>query len=74
VVCRCSIDDDDDVSQVSAAVCFLLSPAAAFINGETIKVDGAHSLYAPSVVWHVPGVYCSTVIFAILLPVTSCTN
>lgn len=40
--------------EVSAAVCFLLSPAAAFINGETIKVDGAHSLYAPSVVWHVP--------------------
>jgi len=42
--------------QVSAAVCFLLSPAAAFINGETIRVDGAHSLVAPSVVYQVPGV------------------
>jgi len=41
--------------QVSATVCFLLSPAAAFINGETIRVDGAHSLYAPSVTWQVAG-------------------
>ena len=31
--------------EVSAAVCFLLSPAAAFISGETLKVDGAASLY-----------------------------
>lgn len=31
--------------EVSAAVSFLLSPAAAFITGETIKVDGASSLY-----------------------------
>jgi citronellol/citronellal dehydrogenase len=31
-------------SEVSAAVVFLLSPAAAFISGETIKVDGAASL------------------------------
>lgn len=41
--------------QISAAVCFLLSPAAAFISGETIKVDGGHSLYAPSIPWEVPG-------------------
>jgi peroxisomal trans-2-enoyl-CoA reductase len=34
--------------EISAAVCFLLSPAAAFISGETVKVDGAHWLYAPS--------------------------
>lgn len=40
--------------EVSAAVCFLLSPAAAFINGETIRVDGAHSLVAPSVAYQVP--------------------
>lgn len=46
-----------NLAQVSAAVCFLLSPAAAFINGETIRVDGAHSLYAPSVAWQVPGIH-----------------
>ncbi|XP_070536332.1 peroxisomal trans-2-enoyl-CoA reductase-like [Ptychodera flava] len=33
------------VEETSAAVCFLLSPAAAFINGTTLKVDGAASLY-----------------------------
>ena len=32
-------------SEVSAAVVFLLSEAAAFITGETIRVDGADSLY-----------------------------
>ena len=32
-------------SEVSSAVVFLLSPAAAFITGETMKVDGADSLY-----------------------------
>ena len=31
-------------SEVSAAVAFLLAPAAAFITGETIRVDGAASL------------------------------
>jgi len=28
-------------SEVSAAVCFLLSPAAAFISGSCVRVDGA---------------------------------
>ncbi|XP_061182660.1 peroxisomal trans-2-enoyl-CoA reductase-like isoform X2 [Saccostrea echinata] len=32
-------------AEISAAVCFLLSPAAAFISGESLKVDGAASLY-----------------------------
>lgn len=32
-------------SEVSAAVVFLLSPAAAYITGETLRVDGASSLY-----------------------------
>ena len=32
-------------SEVSAAVTFLLSPAAAYINGVTLRVDGASSLY-----------------------------
>lgn len=39
--------------EVSSAVCFLLSPAAAFITGETIKVDGGASLYG--VTWQIPG-------------------
>jgi citronellol/citronellal dehydrogenase len=28
-------------AEISAAVVFLLSPAAAFISGETLRVDGA---------------------------------
>ena len=31
--------------EIAGAVCFLLSPAAAFITGETVKVDGGQSLY-----------------------------
>ena len=34
-------------AEVSAAVCFLLTPAASFINGATLKVDGAASLGNP---------------------------
>lgn len=32
-------------SEVAAAIVFLLSPGAAYITGETIRVDGASSLY-----------------------------
>ena len=32
-------------AEISAAVTFLLSPAATFISGTTLKVDGAGSLY-----------------------------
>lgn len=32
-------------AEVSAAIAFLLSPAAAFITGETVRVDGAAPLY-----------------------------
>jgi citronellol/citronellal dehydrogenase len=32
-------------SEIAAAVLFLLSPAASFISGTTLKVDGAGSLY-----------------------------
>ncbi len=31
-------------SEVSAAICFLLSPASAFISGVTMRIDGAASL------------------------------
>ena len=36
-------------AEVSAAIVFLLSPAAAFISGETLRVDGA----APNAKRHV---------------------
>lgn len=32
-------------SETAAAIVFLLSPAAAYISGETIKIDGAYSLW-----------------------------
>jgi citronellol/citronellal dehydrogenase len=32
-------------SEISCAVVFLLSPAAAYVSGETMKVDGATSVY-----------------------------
>ena len=32
-------------SEISAAVVFLLSPAATYVSGEVMKVDGAMSVY-----------------------------
>ncbi|MFN3945389.1 MAG: SDR family oxidoreductase [Allosphingosinicella sp.] len=37
-------------AEISAAICFLLSPAAAFVSGATLRVDGA----APNVKGHWP--------------------
>lgn len=37
-------------SEVSAAVLFLLSPAAAYVSGETMKVDGASSVHKNTMV------------------------
>jgi citronellol/citronellal dehydrogenase len=39
-------------SEVAAVVTFLLSPAAAYISGETIKIDGAGSLWRKT--WEIP--------------------
>lgn len=39
-------------AEAAAAVTFLLSPAAAYISGETIRVDGASSLWRKS--WEIP--------------------
>jgi NAD(P)-dependent dehydrogenase (short-subunit alcohol dehydrogenase family) len=38
--------------EVAAAVCYLLSPAADFITGETLRVDGGGSLWGS--VWEIP--------------------
>jgi citronellol/citronellal dehydrogenase len=37
-------------SEVSAAVVFLLSPAAAYVSGDTLKVDGATSVHKNTMV------------------------
>lgn len=42
-----------ELCQISPAVCFLLSPAASYITGATLKVDAGQSLYHS--VWEIPG-------------------
>jgi citronellol/citronellal dehydrogenase len=39
-------------AEVSAAICFLLSPAAAFISGDTLRIDGGAPL--ASHIWPMP--------------------
>ncbi|XP_042899879.1 peroxisomal trans-2-enoyl-CoA reductase [Parasteatoda tepidariorum] len=39
--------------EISSAVCFLLSPGASFITGETLHVDAGGRLYSP-LLWKVP--------------------
>ncbi|XP_022063305.1 peroxisomal trans-2-enoyl-CoA reductase [Acanthochromis polyacanthus] len=38
--------------EISAAVCFLLSPAASYISGATLRVDAGQSLY--NIMWEIP--------------------
>ena len=40
------------VEEISSAVVYLLSPAAHFITGETIKVDGGMHLHGDA--WDIP--------------------
>ena len=39
-------------SEISAAITFLLSPGAAYITGETVRIDGGYVLWRKS--WEVP--------------------
>lgn len=41
--------------QISSAVCFLLSPAASYISGATLRVDAGQSLYHS--MWEIPSMY-----------------
>lgn len=41
-------------AEISAVICFLLSPAAAFINGQTLRVDGGSSLGSAPAIWPLP--------------------
>ena len=41
-------------AELSAAVCFLLGPAAGFINGETLRVDGGAQFGSSSTYWPLP--------------------
>ena len=40
------------VEEVAAAIVFLASPAAQFISGATLRVDGAQSLWGD--IWDIP--------------------
>lgn len=41
-------------AEISAAICFLLSPGAAFINGHTLRIDGGSSMGSAPAIWPLP--------------------
>jgi len=41
-------------SEISSVICFLLSPAASFITGVTLRVDGGSSLASTAAAWPLP--------------------
>ena len=41
-------------AELSAAVCFLLSPAAGYVNGETLRVDGGAQFGSSQAYWPLP--------------------
>lgn len=41
-------------AEVSAAICFLLSPGASFISGHTLRVDGGSSQGSAPAIWPLP--------------------
>ena len=45
-------------AEIASAVCYLNSPAAAYITGTTLNVDGGSSLYSPPLI-QVEGFYNS---------------
>jgi citronellol/citronellal dehydrogenase len=44
-VASCPLGRAGGVDEVAAAVVFLASPAAQYITGATLRIDGAHSLH-----------------------------
>ncbi|UTA46408.1 SDR family oxidoreductase [Simiduia sp. 21SJ11W-1] len=41
-------------AEISAAICFLLSPGASFINGHTLRIDGGSSQGSAPAIWPLP--------------------
>ena len=41
--------------EIATAVCYLNSPAAAFVTGSTLTVDGGQSLFSP-LMWQIEGI------------------
>ena len=51
-VSKCPMKRGGSVDEVAASITFLASPAAQFISGATLRVDGAQSLWGDT--WQIP--------------------